>query len=240
MILVSEAFFAEADFEAVVNVGEGDSDGLVQGQGCEFLGFVDGSGVVGDGAGSVELDLGGVGVLVFAELDDDGAASVLEGEGEGELEVGAYRLIVAVGAVVGDEVLGATFEPLLVEIEGLEVLGAGEIVSSQLLIDSPGGLVGGGWLQWLGPGGIAVPAARGGVGLIVAFENGYPEDILYVVGFVGDVIVYIDVAVDDFDFFAGPTDEAFDIGALGPGGLHRVFKDDDVPGFRFDDLVQVL
>jgi len=56
-------------------------------------------------------------------------------------------------------------------------------------------------------------------------------------GFTLDFIVDVDVAVDDFDFFSGTSDEAFDEVFFGQGG---VFEDDDVPGFWFGELIEIF
>ena len=57
------------------------------------------------------------------------------------------------------------------------------------------------------------------------------------VGFALYFMVEVHVAVDEFDGLAGFADESFDEIL---GGIGRVFEDDDIPGLRFGEEIEIF
>ena len=67
--------------------------------------------------------------------------------------------------------------------------------------------------------------------------DGYPEYVLDMFGFALDLVVDEDISVDDFDGFAGSSDQSFDEILFRFG---RIFKHDDVPGLGFGEEIEIF
>jgi len=75
------------------------------------------------------------------------------------------------------------------------------------------------------------------VGLVIVVKGGDPEGVLNMRWFSLDDVVYINVAVDDFDGITWGADESFDIIFRRIGGI---FKDYHIPDFWFDKLINIF
>jgi len=229
-------FFSNSQFEAVIDIGEGDGDGPTRREGLEPLLSELGAGAIigfiGDGAGSVEVDPGAVGASVLSQSNGELAPGAVGCKDEGKFQVADRMSRVGAGAVIGAKATKDETEPLGVELHCGWSGGTVEFKTPLGRVDGPGGRVGQAEPR------LSRAAAGVGIGgLIIAVKGLDPKGILNVLGLALDLTIDVNVTVDDLDGFVGASDEAFDIVFV---GIIGVLENDDVPGLRLDELIEIL